>query len=177
MSTPILSREDYDRLVILGDTDNELPRAVRAKLVGREYPKTPGGAVAELRTRGLDVDGNTVYRAAIAGKFDAPSSEDGQTREWMPHHIDAAAEVFLREGRLTPKAAMCLHLGVDAGQLAEVEARAHLAFPGVQLDQLVMVVTPGLIGKRIPARVAFREPTDEESEALEVLIHQVQARS
>lgn len=176
MISPILTREDFNRLIIMGDLDDELPRAVRAKLISREYPKAPAAAVAELRIRGLDVDANTLYRAAVAGKFAAPPADDAGNRQWSAANIDAAAEAFLQEGRLTPKAATCLHLGIGAGQLAEAEARARLAFPDVSLDGLVMVVTPGLIGQGIAAQVAFREPTDEESEALEILIDQVQAR-
>lgn len=176
MIRPYLARRDFEELVILRGLGDETPAAIRERLIAAQYPATTPGAVAEMKSRGIDADLHRLHRAMRAGKFPEPAGE-GRVLQWGPDDIDRAVEAMFHEGNLTPWGFWCLHDGVDAAEDLRARIAAESEFPNVPLDDLVREILPGVIGRGVGKRVRYRRMTDAESGELETLLAEVDSAS
>jgi hypothetical protein len=160
--TPFLTRQDYNKLVLLAGVPESTPAEIVDRLLAAEYPSTTEAAAAELTQRGLMVDFHGLHYLARKGRIETPPGA-GRNLKWSPEHIDAAALALAGLGWFTPTAERRVLEGVDAGQELRAEREAAERWPNVPADLLVRTVIPGALGAGVPAVVRYRPMAEDEA--------------
>lgn len=161
MAQTYMNRADYERLVLVGPPlQFEIhPFEERVKkAVAERYPCETGQVQLELRSRGLDADGQTLRYLIRNGKI-LGLSADGTHARWTQAQIDLAAEWFARADRFIPSAWACIVDNADYAQEYEARqewTRRHGLAPFVKL------VIPQPNGA--PSIVVYRAPNEAEIE-------------
>ena len=150
------TRKDYeDYLVVLADEDDFCCRKGCLRELGGAYPKRAPDAVAELRTRGIDINYTQIrYWGKIT---DSP-------RLFSAEMTDAIAADLAAKGELTPAAQVCSVLNIDYHQcqmaLLQAGRESGMLAPG-DPSAFVMAVRPGCPGRGICGVVTFTAPVAE----------------
>jgi hypothetical protein len=146
-------RDDFDHLMgLLPGGDHEFPgdRKSSSSLV---YPKNTEGAFRELRLRGLNCDGITLWNLVAAGTVRPEGAREGMTwtgedyLEWSKEDIDAAAEHLYENQSWNSWTHYCWVNNLSFGQCVKAFrvacARFNLPFSlGFDPVGLVSVVEP-----------------------------------
>jgi len=142
-------REDFDNLMgLLPGADVELPNGNK---LGHslQYPKHVEGALAELKLRGLQVDGHSLQKLVDEGVVHPKRMEGSDTMTlWSKDDIDAAAEYLYENDQWSPWTHFCYVANIRFGQAVKAyqvaAARYGLGFTlNFDLPGLVTVIEPG----------------------------------
>lgn len=142
-------REDFDALMeLLPGAGMGLPGANKSGM-SLFYPKHIEGAVAELKLRGLEVDGYGLQKLVDEGVVNPKRMEGSDTMTlWSKEDIDAAAEYLYENDQWSPWTHFCYVANIRFGQAVKAHrvaaARFGLGFTlGFDLPGLVSVIEPG----------------------------------
>ena len=153
---PVMDRQTYDKFY--NDWQEKSEHFART-----DYPKSTMQAVAEMRSRGVDVELGVINHL-LSKKAMKPPKMVGRAYQWTKDDIDRWAEYLARRGMLTPTSTFCLVCNVDRGQYELAFAQVKAENPDVFPDPtcFVMTIKPGAPEVGFPATVEFRRMTDDE---------------
>lgn len=147
----LLSREEYEEL-----------------FPGQVYPKRTSAVAGELRSRGFDVQVNTLDQLVRRERVWGPPVGEGGNRLWSQSDVDKAAVHLESIGYdITPSASAALIHGYSRADEIRSQRSAFDANPDLPSDPSYYVVTiiPGAVGVGVPATIAHRRMTAEEEQS------------
>jgi len=146
-----LSRAAYERLYLA--VPGESPEEAAAYVAGL-YPLTTSQVVIELRARGLGASWDELKYAIEAGKI-APTATELRGFKWSKIDVDGAAAELDRLDKRTPRGYFLKLWDIGADQDAAARDEAIRAGAGTCESDLGAIITPGLPGQGIPAKIKY----------------------
>jgi len=149
-----LTRAQYESLIPRAPWENA------AEPLPGAYPVHTGGAVIELRARGLDARAGHVLYLVDRGRV--PGVEKGPDGWlWSAEAVDAMVVHFDALGRWTPEFAGWLALGVRPIDAIRARRAAEAKHPHVAVGAFRVIIDPPAGELGLPARIQYVPPPAE----------------